>query len=421
MRQRSIVSLIFASNLLVVSGMAQPRYTVTDLGIIGPSTTVAPVQPFGITNRGLIAGGAFVGDDEHAVLWYLGRRFDLGTLSGGLNSIGLALNQSGQVVGISETGTVDPNDEDFCGFQADGLPSHGGACLPFLWQNGVMRAFPTLGGTNGVAIGTNSFGDVAGWAENALAASDCPGTQKLQFKPVIWRNGNIQELPTLAGDDVGGAYFITDSGTIVGSSGKCGTFNGNAFANLQPLHAVVWQDGKIMDIGNLGGTGQGTGNLPVAANNRGQVVGGSDLAGNQVSHAFVWTEQQGMKDLGTLPGDEDSFAIYINEAGQIVGLSQAANFNIRAAIWHDGIASDLNDLIPGDSPLYLLLASAINSRGQIVGLAADVAGNLHGYVATPDGCNAQALDGHERWTLSEEGRRILGTLPYVRFVPRRQE
>jgi hypothetical protein len=44
---------------------------------------------------------------------------------------------------------------------------------------------------------------------------------------------------------------------------------------------------------------------------------------------------------------------------------------------------DLNSLIPADSELYLFSACAINSRGEIVGLAFDGQGNFHGYLATP--------------------------------------
>ena len=43
---------------------------------------------------------------------------------------------------------------------------------------------------------------------------------------------------------------------------------------------------------------------------------------------------------------------------------------------------DLNLLAP-DSPLYLFTACSINSRGEIFGLALDVQGNFHGYLATP--------------------------------------
>jgi hypothetical protein len=47
--------------------------------------------------------------------------------------------------------------------------------------------------------------------------------------------------------------------------------------------------------------------------------------------------------------------------------------------------TDLNQLIPAASALYLLTACSINARGEIIGFAADANGNLHGYLATPVG------------------------------------
>jgi hypothetical protein len=46
--------------------------------------------------------------------------------------------------------------------------------------------------------------------------------------------------------------------------------------------------------------------------------------------------------------------------------------------------TDLNTLIaknPGN--LYLLLGESINSSGEIIGLAVDAAGLLHGFLAMP--------------------------------------
>jgi probable HAF family extracellular repeat protein len=53
-----------------------------------------------------------------------------------------------------------------------------------------------------------------------------------------------------------------------------------------------------------------------AINNRGQVIGTSNLAGNQTHHAFLW--EGSLTDLGTLGGD-NSEAYWINDAGEIVG------------------------------------------------------------------------------------------------------
>ena len=118
-------------------------------------------------------------------------------------------------------------------------------------------------------------------------------------------------------------------------------------------------------------------------NKQGQVVGYSDLKGNANFHAFLWTRGPGMQDLGTLPGDANSFAIGINDAGDVTGSSLDANFNLRAYLWHNGVMTDLNTLIPANSPLHLLLACSINSSGQIIGLAVTSSGELHGYLATP--------------------------------------
>jgi hypothetical protein len=46
--------------------------------------------------------------------------------------------------------------------------------------------------------------------------------------------------------------------------------------------------------------------------------------------------------------------------------------------------TDLNTLIPPNSPLYLMHGCGINSRGQIVGFALQIStGELHAYLATP--------------------------------------
>jgi hypothetical protein len=66
---------------------------------------------------------------------------------------------------------------------------------------------------------------------------------------------------------------------------------------------------------------------------------------------------------------------------------------------------DLNSLIPANSELYLFTACSINSRGEIIGLALDVQGNFHGYLATPSGENEDS-----RATFPERaGRRDLTT------------
>ncbi len=51
--------------------------------------------------------------------------------------------------------------------------------------------------------------------------------------------------------------------------------------------------------------------------------------------------------------------------------------------------SDLNTLIPSDSPLFLVIACSINASGEIIGIGINqTTGEMHGYVATPRTGNA---------------------------------
>jgi probable HAF family extracellular repeat protein len=232
-----------------------------------------------------------------------------------------------------------------------------------------VTALPTLGGNNGVAAAINNRGQVAGTAENATRDPTCPF---LHFEPVIWERDQISmQLPTVSGDADGIADGINRNGQAVGWTGPCG-----------PVHAVLWEKGKATDLGTLGGAVL---NSAFGINNRGQVVGESDLPGDTTHHAFLW--QNGMMtDLGTLPGLPNSLAFSINNQGQVVGFSDL-NGNISSAvawIWQDGVMTDLNTLITSDSPLFLAEALGINDRGQIAGFAFDTStGEAPGFVAAP--------------------------------------
>lgn len=406
---KTTMTLIAAAGLLGAMAMAQtakPKYTVLDLGAVGG----APGQPYLIANDGLIAGASATADNKmHAIVWFLGLEFDLGTPAlGGPNSAAYGVNEIGQVVGIAETTVA--NSEDFCGFNALGVSKSLTACLPFAWQNGVMTKLPTLGGPNGVANSINNLGEGAGWAETASRDPNaaCP---VLQFQPVIWEKSGVTQLKTFAGDTDGVAAAINDSGQAVGASGSCASFNANSGLFLLEKHAMLWSGGAAIDLGNLGGTGAGAGNHACAINNRGQVAGHSDLAGDATFHGFTWTWETGMRDIGTLPGDVASLGLGVGDQGITVGASLDQNFNPRAILYENGAMTDLNSVLSSNpQKLYLLLASSINARGEIVGLAANNAGELHGFLAAPAGGGNQfpAFEGVTiPGALSPEARRMV--------------
>jgi probable HAF family extracellular repeat protein len=358
------------------------RYTVTDLGPVGGT----PGQPYLISNNGLVSGAAANPDGTmHAVLWCKGSTSDIGTPGlGGPNSAAFGVNERGHAVGQAETSVADS--EDFCGFNFYGFPSLT-ACLPFLWQNGVMTHLSTLGGANGFANSINKRGEVAGLAETSIT-DPAPGCPVFEFQPVIWKNGVIQELHTYPGDTDGVAAFINDRGQAVGASGTCASFNPYSGLYLVENYALLWENGKVTDLGNLGGTGGIAGNHACAINNRGQVVGHSELTNETTFHGFLWTRETGMRDLDTLPGDVASLSLGINDGGEVVGASISPpgppTGSFRAFLWRNGVMTDLNTLIPANSALYLLLAQSINSSGEIIGLAFDSSDNqAHGFLAAP--------------------------------------
>jgi uncharacterized membrane protein len=186
----TIMTFIAASSLLAAPALAQQatHYTVTDLGAVGGG------QPYFVNNLGLVSGSASASSTMHAALWYGRTKFDIGSRGlGGPNSAAFGVNVLGQVVGEAETAVS--NNEDFCGFNAYGFPSST-ACVPFLWQNGVMKPLPTLGGANGVANWINDPGQVAGYAENQTPQSDCP---VFEFKLSSGNMAKSRNSPRTAG------------------------------------------------------------------------------------------------------------------------------------------------------------------------------------------------------------------------------
>lgn len=361
-------------------------YAVRNLGTLGGTQSAA----FGINNLGWVTGAANLEGDqtEHPVLWRNNSIIDLHTLGGDNGSAGFPLKNSlGLVPAFAQTSEADPLGENWnftCSLSGNLCEGTNLIQRGFLWVNGLKVKMPTLGGNNGAAWGANDWGEVVGLAETATVDSNCVAPQVLDYEAVLWTpiNNRIQRLPPYPGDTVGAAVGINDYGQIVGATGSC--------APVSPAigaHAVLWENGKVKDLGSLGGAFS---NVAYAINNHGQVVGISDLAGDTTAHAFSW--QNGtMTDLGTLPGDFFSVAFSINNRGQVVGESCDVNFNCRAFLWQNGQMIDLNSLVSSGSSLYLLSANDINDRGEIVGQAFDQAsGAAPAFLLVP--CGEEGTD-----------------------------
>jgi len=367
---------------------AKLQYQVSDLPGLGGTSSGGN----SINNQTWVAGYSRLTGDQtrHAALWRSGLLSDLGTLGGPNSSVTWNVkNTEGVIVGISQTADPEPLGEFWSSAAFYGAPFNIGFInLGFVWEQNEMRGLPNFpGGNNGFATGANNLRQVVGWAENDIQDPTCVSPQVLQFRPATWSLGppdQIQDLPLISGDTSGAATAINDNGQIVGISGICDQAIGRHTAK----HAVLWENGGVTDLGNLGAQWW---NTPTAINQRGDIIG---FAGDPASvegdivHAFMWTKEDGIRHLKPLPRRTpphvDSEAYGINEARQVVGVSCDANFvDCRAVVWnHGNTPTDLNDLKGSYAP-RLESAKDINDNGEITGRAIDANSVRTAYLAVP--------------------------------------
>lgn len=327
---------------------------------------------YAINSHGWVAGYSNETGNavRQAVVWRDGQIEELGSLGGPSSSVvWTGLSSSGMIVGIAETADIDPLGESWSctPFFATGEES-GHVCRGFVWENGVMSALPTFGGTHSYAAGVNSRGQVVGWAENLVHEPTChptDGDQVLQFRAALWepKRGAMRELPPWGDHSTSAATAINERGQAVGISGDCDV----AVGRFSALTGVLWQpSGDVVNIGGLGGDAWHT---PTAINSRGDVVGFSNPAevegGDFLPKAFIWTRATGIDSLPMLEGHAFSQAFAINTRGQVAGRS--CGTPCRAVIWQDGVPVDLNELMPDGYPHHLAAARDITDSGVITG------------------------------------------------------
>src|SRR5213082_2082372 len=374
---------------------AKPKvqYNVSDLASLGGTSSGGN----SINDQSWVAGYSRLPDrNRHATLWRNGSLTDLGTLGGPNSSVTWNVkNTAGIIVGISQTADLEPLGENWSSAAFYSTPNNVGYInLGFVWEQsqGQMRGLPNFtGGNNGFATGANNLGQVVGWAENGVHDPTCCCTQVLQFRPAMWTLGptdQIHDLPLIPGNHSDAEKAINDNGQIVGISGICDQAVGRHTAK----HAVLWENGTATDI--YPNPPAPWWNTPTAINQRGDVVG---FAGDpafvegDVLHAFMWTRDDGIRQLKPLPNRSpthvDSEAYGINEARQVVGVScDADQVDCRAVIWdHGNTPTDINDF-KGSYSGFLALAKDINNKGEITGRAIDpTTGSLIVYLAVPAG------------------------------------
>ena len=306
------------------------------------------------------------GHVSHAFQWQDGVRTDLGALPGGLNSATAWISANGLIAGTSQNGETDPLDPGFPEDQA------------VLWKNGNIINLGTLpeGGFESGAQAVNSRGQVVGWALNTVPDPNSMALSSslfnfyepiypFQTRAFLSQNGMMKDLGTLGTGTDAFAMAINEEGQVIGISYTNSTSNQvvttcvfpGSGALIPTQDPFLWENGKMIDLGTLGGTC----GIPAWINSFGQVVGSSDLAGDQNAHTFLWTNRKGMQDLGTLGGSSSGPSM-INDLGEVVGASLLPGDNqFDAFLWKNGTMHDLGSLEGCAAAL------AINARSQVVG------------------------------------------------------
>lgn len=184
----------------------------------GKIVTLPPIagdivsQAVAINNQGQAAGASGACGppvslgfaDTHAVLWSAGSAIDLGNLGGTNFNAATAINDHGQIAGVS------------------GLPGNT-TYHAFLWQHGAMNDLGVLpGDVNSTAFGINDKGQIVG--QSCDASNNC--------RAFIWQNGSMTDLNLLVH---GGRLYLTyggdinDSGQVIGDALNTKTGRSPAF------------------------------------------------------------------------------------------------------------------------------------------------------------------------------------------------
>jgi probable HAF family extracellular repeat protein len=456
-RTRIIAMTLFAALALTLQLAAQStakqlhahqyhHYQLVDVGTFGGPQSFLNLPglpaPGVLSNAGQIAGTADTSAIDplcqnhppdcyasHGFIWKNGAKTDLGILPGGTNSQVNWISSNGFMTGVDDYNQPDP----ILGFpnQLHGV---------FWGQDGTTTDIGALPGTYfAFPSAVNSRGEVVGQGLDAIPDPYGINGWGFQSRAFYWKDGAMQDLGTLGTGSNAIAEMINDHGQVVGWSYTSSDPAPLCILSLTTGTFIWDKKNGMRDIGSLGGTCT----YGIALSNKGQVVGGSTLAGDLLIHAFVWDAATGITELPTIAGlfadaraiNENGEAVgwgedpsgtarnamlwqkrggkwqvtdlgrlnapdcavgtSINSSGQVLGYSGTGGGCVGSAfVWQDdGPIVDLNTLVPPNSGIQLYETGQINDRGEIAVNGLDANGNNHDILLIPCDQNHPDIEG----------------------------
>lgn len=255
-------------------------------------------------------------------------------------------------------------------------------CLLAAQSQYRVQTLPELGGTSASANGIDDRGWITG-AANLAGDTNSMAT--------LWWKGSAIPLGTLEnGPNSAVAWPVkSNNGVIVGISElptldpvgenfSCWPFFAAGVPTGRICQGFRRQNGQMTALPPFPG---GYSSYATGVNNRGQIVGWAENGVHDPTcdtttqilqfRAVIWQPDGEMQELPPLPGDSTSAATAINDRGQVVGISGDCGIAVggvsarHAVLWENGVPRDLGNL-GGDA---WNTPTAINNRGVIVGFA----------------------------------------------------
>ncbi len=406
-----------AALALSLHAVAAPlSYTLTDIGNFGTNSSGAGASyPSALNDSGQTVGYSLVYDANHAPLGTAGFLYDSGALwklpSFGVSSDG---TRSGHAAAINAQG-------QFAGDTAlyDSTGRYRGQAA-FLYDRSRFVNLRLLGrfGSDSTGVG-NSYAVALNSSGRVLCSADTYDSfHRPQGKAAfLYASGGFANLGNFGTD----ANGLSDTVPVaLNKSGQAAGYSYRYDAShiFRGMGGFLYANGRAADLGCFGTELNGKSfTRPYALNNRGQVVGSSNVydaahaAKGQEAFLYSGGALLRLPLLGTdAQGYRFSQAVGINDAGQVIGNGEVYDSShedrgLAAFLYQKGKSITLGDFGTDSQGRSFAYAAAINARGDVLG-ASSVYDSQHVYQGDDlflyrDGVLtdiSQSLSGDAGWT-----------------------